>query len=346
MDILRHLNHETVTARPPTWMYRTQKAVRRNRLLFAAGTAVAIALIAGMGTSTWLLLKEREAHKRAVEAERQQARLRHEAETREKITQATLLINQERYPEVDELLRKLDITEPTVEGAAAVRVLGEWHAIEGRYRQASELFRLLMSLDTLDSWDVQSLDPLRLGPVLVLGGDTAAYVAFREEMLAKFLANPRPVADRVIKACMLTPADDRLLEKLAPLSELSAQQMREADTNGDAFQAAWISMSMAIWDYRRGDLPSAEQWAQRCLAYPDFNAPRAATAHAVLALSLQKRGLIQEARSETLKARDLIEGKSRVPQGRGTPVQGFWFDWAFAKILLRELETVGGEARP
>ena len=35
-----------------------------------------------------------------------------------------------------------------------------------------------------------------------------------------------------------------------------------------------------------------------------------------------------------------------IPQGRGTPVQGFWFDWAFARILLRELDTAGNESVP
>ena len=47
--------------------------------------AVLAALVAGFGTSTWLYLKEREAHSRAVAAEQQQARLRHEAELRQRI---------------------------------------------------------------------------------------------------------------------------------------------------------------------------------------------------------------------------------------------------------------------
>src|SRR5690606_9885539 len=87
MDVQRHLNDEPVLARPPSWAYQFTKLVRRNRVAFAAGTAVALALLAGFGTSTWLFLRELEARQRAVAAEQQQVRLREEAEMRERVTQ-------------------------------------------------------------------------------------------------------------------------------------------------------------------------------------------------------------------------------------------------------------------
>ena len=64
MDIQRHLNNEPVLARPPSRIYRLQKLVRRNKGVFVAAAAVSAALIAGLGTSTWLFLKEREARQR------------------------------------------------------------------------------------------------------------------------------------------------------------------------------------------------------------------------------------------------------------------------------------------
>ena len=39
-------------ARPPSAAYKFQKAIRRNKLAFAAGTAVLIALVAGLGFAT------------------------------------------------------------------------------------------------------------------------------------------------------------------------------------------------------------------------------------------------------------------------------------------------------
>jgi serine/threonine protein kinase len=86
MDVRRFLYNEPVLARPPSRWYRFQKLVRRNRGVFAAAGAVTLALTIGLGASTWLFLQERKA-------ERQQAQLRHEAESREKIIHAALLVS-------------------------------------------------------------------------------------------------------------------------------------------------------------------------------------------------------------------------------------------------------------
>ncbi len=65
MDLQRFLQNEPVVARPPSSAYRLGKLVRRHRAAFAAGTAVLLALTAGLGVSTWLFLKERAARKEA-----------------------------------------------------------------------------------------------------------------------------------------------------------------------------------------------------------------------------------------------------------------------------------------
>ena len=81
VDIERHLNNEPVVARPPSRLYRFQKSVLRNKLAFAAVGAVTLSLSLGLGLSTWLFLKERQAHQRAVAAEKTQIRLRQEADS-------------------------------------------------------------------------------------------------------------------------------------------------------------------------------------------------------------------------------------------------------------------------
>jgi tRNA A-37 threonylcarbamoyl transferase component Bud32 len=59
-DLERHLNNEMVVARPPSAAYRLQKTFRRNKLVFAAGTAVAAMLVLGViGTSIGLLRARR-----------------------------------------------------------------------------------------------------------------------------------------------------------------------------------------------------------------------------------------------------------------------------------------------
>ncbi len=66
-DIQRHLNNEPVVACPPNRLYQFRKMVRRNKLAFTAGCAVAASLALGLTFSTISFFRERAARKRADE---------------------------------------------------------------------------------------------------------------------------------------------------------------------------------------------------------------------------------------------------------------------------------------
>ena len=335
-DIQRHLNNEPVVARPPSRLYRFRKLVRRNRVVFAAAGAVTAVLVAGLGTSTWLFLREREAHHRALAAELQQTRLRHEAEVRERLTQAALLVSQERFEEADGLLSKVVLTQPTLEGAAVFRFVGEWHAYQNRWKQATDRFGQLIEVNQLDGLDSSALDFLRCGAALIELGNTNDYERFRQGAIARFSQAPCPFADRIVKISLLLPASERLLESLKPLAEVDAKYLAEADQGGDVFTAAWRSVSLGLLEYRRGNYLKAVEWCRRCLAYPGTNAPRTATARIILAMAYNRLGRVDEAHTELLASREIVERKFKNRLDAGGPVQGFWFDWVFARILLRE----------
>ena len=336
IDIQHHLNNEPVLARPPSRLYRFRKLVRRNRVMFAAIGGIATALVIGLGTSTWLFLRERQAHQRAVAAEQQQMRLRQEAEVREKISLAALLVSQERFDEADRLLGDVPFTQSSVEGASVLRAVAEWHALRLQWSQATDRYGQLLHVNHIDSSDVSSLDYLRAGPVLIELGDTNGYERFRQAAIARFTAAPCPFSDRIVKISLLLPANERIIESLRPLAEETARHIAEADEIGDDFTAAWRSVSLGLLEYRRGDFRKAAEWSRRCLAYPGVNAPRAATARFILAMSYQRLGRHNEARTELEAGREMVESKFRQRLDAGGPVQGFWFDWAFARVLLRE----------
>jgi non-specific serine/threonine protein kinase/serine/threonine-protein kinase len=65
-DVRRHLNSEPVTARPPTFGYRTSKFVRRHRGGVAAAGAVLLALVAGLVFASMGLIRAREAERVAT----------------------------------------------------------------------------------------------------------------------------------------------------------------------------------------------------------------------------------------------------------------------------------------
>jgi serine/threonine protein kinase/WD40 repeat protein len=98
-DIERHLNNEPITACPPSNLYRFQKSVRRNKLVYTAAAIVTVALITGLAATTWIFILERQTRKQAVAAELEQRHLRLEAqmaeanETKEKDHAQRLLYN-------------------------------------------------------------------------------------------------------------------------------------------------------------------------------------------------------------------------------------------------------------
>jgi WD40 repeat protein len=96
-DLKRHLDNEPVVARPPSTAYRIQKAIRRNKISFAAGAVVFGALLLGIIATTWQsvraihakqdALSAREnaeaSEKQAVAAQADEGRLREQAQADE-----------------------------------------------------------------------------------------------------------------------------------------------------------------------------------------------------------------------------------------------------------------------
>src|SRR5439155_27020673 len=70
MDIERFLANEPIVARSPSNLYRFQKLVRRNKLVFAAAIGVAVALVAGFGVATWQWVEKGKAYYQVLAAER------------------------------------------------------------------------------------------------------------------------------------------------------------------------------------------------------------------------------------------------------------------------------------
>lgn len=346
VEIVRYMQNEPVVAHPSNWFYRTRKLIRRNRGFFLAGGSVAVALVLGTTLSTWLFLKERDARQRAVSAEQQQARLRLEAETRESLTQAALLVSQERYEEADALISGISLNESTVEGAAVFRAIGEWHALNRRWKLSADRFQVLLRINHLEGADVSSLDYLELGPVLMELGDLAAFDQFREAAIARFAGKQNPFTDRIMKISLLHATDAEMLESLEPLARLNAEAAEEAAASGDSFSAAWRSLSMALYEYRSGRLESAVDWSMKCLGFPDKNFPREAAVRTILAMSHFRLGDAREARTHLNRAHELVDNWNRQGLGRGSPVHGFWFDWAFANVLLREASAMMERPRP
>ncbi len=70
-DVARHLAEEPVLARPPSWSYRANKFLRRNKAGFLSGALVFAALVGALAISISRYRREREARQTATAAERE-----------------------------------------------------------------------------------------------------------------------------------------------------------------------------------------------------------------------------------------------------------------------------------
>ena len=346
VDVQRYLNNEPVVARPPSRLYRFQKLVRRNRVIFAAIAAVIAALFMGLSVSTWLFFDERAARRDAVAAEQQQIRLRvesdrlrQEAEFRQKLTRATFDRSRDRIEEADLLVAGIPAPEPNLEYAELYRTLGDWHAENDRWSNAVDRLGVLVQVNQPDDWDVTTLDYLRYGPLLLETGDAAGYERFRNLAVTHFTGTTNPVpAERVLKVSLLMPPSPELLASLAPFAETASNSLA-ADAPRDDWEkslASWRAFSLALMEYRRGNYAGVDAWREKAASFQanDNGYAREVTFHIVQMMARYKAGNAALARSDLAGVQQEIESHfSKVPvDGR----DGYWFDWVFARILLRE----------
>jgi serine/threonine protein kinase len=339
MDIERYLNHEPVVARPPSRLYRLQKLVRRNQITFIAVAAVAVALVIGLGASTWLFFNERELRKEAERGRANAALLLRQSEVREKIAKAVLLVEQNRLVEADLLVGDSATPGAAQVGEAVFRPLGDWAALQGRWRRAVDYLSTLVLVDKYETSEISTLDHTKCAVALMEMHDYKAYDEFCRESVRQFSGTADPViAERTVKNSLLRAPDAALLASLAPMSEVALKSMSMTNAPGSqTWNLPWRCMSLALYDYRTGDYPGSMDWCNRCLAYQEGRRMACvSTVRVILALCEHKLGNAREARSELAQGRELIERHAGAGVVAGDSSQGFWFDWILSEILERE----------
>lgn len=153
-DINRYLNQLPVEAVPASTTYRLAKFVRRNRLPVAAGSLMALALVAGLGMATWGLTQARAERDRAqVEAARAMQMVdfvRHMFESIDPVMAEgydIALLRRVLDDAADRAVVELDgqpqvLSDLQYTFGLAYRAIGEWQAARQQFSAAVELSRL------------------------------------------------------------------------------------------------------------------------------------------------------------------------------------------------------------
>ena len=337
IDLRHYLDHEPVIARPPNLIYQVGKWVRRYRVAFVAGTAVLFALVGGLGASTVLYLRERAALQ-------EQTRLRAAAEDAERISSAVFLSREKRMDEANALLASVrhPPDRPSFEGLTAYRTVGTWLAIRQQWAGAADRFAVVERVGQLDAWGSVTLDHQAYGVLLLMSNNLPGYETFRRDHAERFaeVDNGDAVA-RVLKLCLLRPADAPLQQRLHPLGERVERWFSTLPNNA----SGWATLPVALWRYRQGDIPGTRQAA--ALGYNERLHTSALTAskRVLLALCALREGRPDTAAPLLATAQAAIAAKFTSGLSEGNNSDGYWYDWVFAKLLLNEADALTAAAR-
>ena len=167
--------------------------------------------------------------------------------------------------------------------------------------------------------------------VLVESGKSGQYESFREATLDGFTTTTNgDAAGRILKTCLLLQPDKRLRERLQPLGE----QAEKFHVSQGYF--GWATIPVGLWRYRLGDFGQAAERCRRGMDEKGKTTAQTAAIRIILAMSCHRQGQADEAGSQLAKARDVIEAQFKNGLENGNNSMGMWYDWVFARILLRE----------
>jgi serine/threonine protein kinase/tetratricopeptide (TPR) repeat protein len=345
MDVQRHLDDEPILARSTTNVYRFQKMVRRNKLAFAAASAVLAALVLGLGASTWMFGKERDARQRAVAAEREQLFLREQAqaEAQKAKTEAAKSEKMAAYmTNLAQVLARGDLLEaeqlvselltPELESdpqsAGWLRFRGDLWARTGRWKEAVADFSKLIELEPENHENYHMLAPL-----LVQSGDLDAYRRHCAQVVERFGKTDDPaIAERMAKDCLILPSSDADLDAVDDMIDSAIA------AGPDYWAATFFQFAKGLSEYRQGHFTSAVEWMQKALAKPGESEFRDAQAYLVLAMAHHQLNQVEEARAALAEGSAIIEARQPI---LGSGARGVdWNDWLIAHALQREAKAL------
>jgi serine/threonine protein kinase len=341
LDVQRFLTVETVLARPPSKLYRFQKVMRRNKLLFATTGTIAMLLLVGVILLSAALAREREARRQAdLDKEKAQQvmkfvvqlgnnnddvmnTLRHLADIVEadgKVKEA-----EKMRSEAVELLDKhgqRDLMTSDQLGSILVMKAG----IEARRGEWEEASR-----DAARSLDYQPMGSYRYTMVAALylkTGNRSAYEQFCKKLFLEFRDTENIfIADQVAKACLFVPASEVDLNAIGHLADIAV-------THGvnDEGAMPFFSICKALAEYRLGHYAEAAEWAQKSLDSRRKDArPHA---YGVLALAKWRLGNKEQARAALAAGEELAPRE--MPLSVAEDPGSSWLVWLFARIQLDE----------
>ena len=148
------------------------------------------------------------------------------------------------------------------------------------------------------------------------------------------------VGNRVLKTCLLLPPDPELYALMQPLGGTVEKWYA---TIADQYKTEWALIPIALWHYRKGEYSRVIELASPLAQSPPGTNAQVPTVQAILAMTLWQQGETNEARAMLARVREAVDGHFAVPMKVGERHRGIWYDWLFARIMVREATMLMGE---
>jgi hypothetical protein len=174
--------------------------------------------------------------------------------------------------------------------------------------------------------------------VLTESGQLRKYEVFRRATVDSFATTTNgDAAGRVLKTCLLLPPDANLLRHILPLADAAEKFFRSL---GPQQLWTWSAVPVGLWQYRTGNYDKAIESCRRCLNEKDKTSAQSATLRIILAMSVHQTGDVAAARSYLAQAKEAIDAWFKQGIESGDDRDGHWYDWVFARQLLREAQAL------
>jgi eukaryotic-like serine/threonine-protein kinase len=180
---------------------------------------------------------------------------------------------------------------------------------------------------------VVTLDYQACGVLLAECGDHERYNQFCRAAIERFRSsNNGDMMGRILKTCLLFPPEESMMQELAPMALVVDRYF--SSTPKETFPI-WSIIHVALWEYRRGNYAAADDWCRRGIDRSAHVLSLNVTLSIIQAMADQQRGQTEAAARELAPARKTVERRFESGPLQGDQ-QGSWYDWVFARILLRE----------
>jgi tetratricopeptide (TPR) repeat protein len=313
-DVRRHLNHEPVSAGPPSAAYRAGKFVRRH---WAGTTAVALALtglIAGGVVSTYGLVRAKEAE-RAAHSEAAKAKAINEFLQSTFYSAHPSLGGGRQMTVVDALaaaVPKIDTAfpdQPEIR-AAVETTIGRTYLDLGLYAEAEPLLRRALTnrRQVLGPRHADVGESLyNLGALAFMKGDHDAAQARYEEALSLYRRlfgdDSMEVAETMNDLAIVLEEGKADYDGARPLLE-RALAIRSAHLGERHRDVAQAINNLGMLHYRKGDLDEAERLFRKALA---INRDLLGADHIEVASGLNNLALVLRDKGDYDRAAELFE---------------------------------------